>query len=628
MLNKSKYLVFSVIYICLFVIISQGVFAQIDFKKIPKNNQVFQRNDQDEATITVNGNVSENGHQSISLSVFQDEQNVFQEKIALNSSKDFNFYPKLKAGNFNYKFVIKLDETNEVRNITRVAIGDIYLVYGQSNALGNAGDNVYQPTRNEFCRYYYSNYFNVNDFSWVLPFETFLRPGTGTMELQKQIADKYKFPVAMIIASAGGSNLKNLVNRNSQNPTDKDTYYGNMLAQTINSDVKENLKYIIFRQGESDGSNNDILGEYVADFDKFYQNLNNDFPNLKKIFNFQTDILTEGQYGGVLREFQRKTDKLYPKITTISSVGTTGFDGLHYNLDGYKQTAFELARIIGREVYNDNQSAQIYAPNIKKISKSNNQLILEFTDNMEMVYPDDKTVNGFSYSMKDFFYINGESNKVNSGFATGNKVIIDVQNIDNAKTVSYLPSIFGVWGQSRYEGVYLKNALGMRAFSFDKVEIGGVIIETVPTKLTLNVEVNADVLVKLSWNAENGKTYHIERSDDNTNFSEIGKLNSDVYYDTQASLGKTYYYRIYEETSPNSKSNTKDITLKCLQDINLSVLPPLNYIGAINSISAIITINKTKALTLEANKSIDLNHGFDAELGSDFTAEIGGCKNN
>lgn len=624
MFPKSKNLIKSVIYICLFIIISQGVLAQIYFQKIPKNNQVFQRNDQDEATISVTGNVTENGHQSISLSVFQDEQNVFQEKISLNSSKDFNFSPKLKAGNFNYKFVVKLDETNEIRNVTRVAIGDIYLVYGQSNALGNAGDNVYQPSTNEFCRYYYSNYFNINDFSWVLPFETFLRPGTGTMELQKQITDKYNYPVAMIVASVGGANLKNLVNRNSQNPTDKDTYYGNMLAQTINSDVKENLKYIIFRQGESDGSNADILGDYVVDFTKFYQNLNTDFPNLKKIFNFQTDILTEGQFGGVLREFQRKTDKLYPKITTISSVGTTGFDGLHYNLDGYKQTAFELSRIIGKEIYNDNQTAQIYAPNIKKISKSNNQLILEFTDNMEMLYPDDKTVNGFSYSMKDFFYINGESNKVNSGFATGNKVILEVQNIENAKTVSYLPSIFGVWGQSRYEGVYLKNALGMRAFSFDNVEID----IKVPNSITLNAEVNTDVQIKLSWNKNFGVKYHIERSEDNTIFNEIALVENDIFLDSQVNLGKTYFYRIFEENVPDNKSNTKEITLKCLQDINLKSSPSVNYVGANNSIYTIVTINNTKTLTLEANKSIDLNHGFDAELGSNFTAEIGGCKNN
>ena len=600
-------------------------FSQIQYQKIPKTNQVFQRNDQDEAIVTVKGNITEAGHSSLTLIVLQNGNPFFQEKIDLNDSPIFNFSPKLRAGNFNYTFILKLDETNEVKNISRVAVGDVFLVYGQSNALGNAGDNVYQPTRNEFCRYFYSNYFNVNDFSWVLPFETFLRPGTGTMELQKQITDKYNYPVAMIVASVGGANLKNLVNRNSQNLTDKDTYYGNMLAQTINSEVKENLKYIIFRQGESDGSNADILGDYAADFEKFYQNLNTDFPNLKKIFNFQTDILTEGQFGGVLREFQRKTDKLYPKITTISSVGTTGFDGLHYNFDGYKQTAFELSRIIGKEIYNDNQSAQIYAPNIKKISKSNNQLILEFSDNMEMVYPDDKTVNGFSYSMKDFFYINGESNKVNSGFATGSKIILEVQNIENAKTVSYLPSIFGVWGQSRYEGVYLKNSLGMRAFSFDKVEING---EILPTKLSLNVDVNADVLVKLSWTAIIGKTYLIERSDDNNNFYEIGKINSDVYYDTQVSLGKTYFYRIFEENVPDNKSNTKEVILKCLQDINLKSSPSVNYIGANNSIYAIATINNTKTLTLEANKSIDLNHGFDAELGSNFTAEIGGCKNN
>jgi hypothetical protein len=79
---------------------------------------------------------------------------------------------------------------------------------------------------------------------------------------------------------------------------------------------------------------------------------------------------------------------------------------------------------------------------------------------------------------------------------------------------------------------------------------------------------------------------------------------------------------------PSTKSNAKEITLKCLDNVNLKSFPDILYIGANISISAIVTISKTKQLSLEAQKSIDLNHGFDAELGSDFSAEIGGCKNN
>jgi hypothetical protein len=79
---------------------------------------------------------------------------------------------------------------------------------------------------------------------------------------------------------------------------------------------------------------------------------------------------------------------------------------------------------------------------------------------------------------------------------------------------------------------------------------------------------------------------------------------------------------------PNNKSNTKEVILKCLENVNLKILPLVAYIGANTSITAIVSITETKPLSLTANKSIDLNPGFDAKLGSDFSAEIGGCKNN
>ena len=170
----------------------------------------------------------------------------------------------------------------------------------------------------------------------------------------------------------------------------------------------------------------------------------------------------------------------------------------------------------------------------------------------------------------------------------------------------------------------------MRAFSFDNITIGGEtpVIITPPTAINLNIEVNEDVQVKLTWNGNAQTKYHIERSLDNNSFGEIGIVSGDNYYDTQVELDKKYFYRVFAENLPSNKSNTKEITLKCLENINLKILPAVAYIGANTSITAIVSITNTKQLSLEAKKSIDLNHGFDAELGSDFSAEIGGCKNN
>lgn len=606
-------------------------YCQVQYLKLPKANQVFQRNDQDEAIVQIKGSVTEAGHNSVTLTVLQNENQFFQEKLNLNNAKDFSFSPNLKAGNFNYTFILKLDESNELKNISNVAVGDVFLVYGQSNALGSGGIETYRPAQNQLMRFFSVANYDNGDSEWLIPYQSSTWSGTGAMELQNFLSSKYNLPIGIIQASVGGSDIKGLNYRTENNPTDKNTNYGKMLLQTLYGDLKDQIKYVIFRQGETDGSYPVESKNYGAEFDKLYKNLVLDFPSLRKIFNVQNNILTlYNENAGILREFQRKTKYIYPKITTMSSVGTVGYDGLHYSLEGYTQTAFELSRIIGKEVYNDNQSNQIYSPDLKKIYWENTKLVLEFDEGMEMVYPEDVASYNRLWSMKDFIFVDGKNNVVQSGYGAGNKIYLTLANIENPKFVTYLPNWFSDNDNAFYKGVHFQNKLGMRAFSFNNVEIGGEapIVTSTPKEIKLELEVNVDVQIKLKWNSDGNSNYHIERSEDNSNFTEIGSVKNDNFIDTHVNLGKTYFYRVSDENITKSQSNVEEIVLKCLDDINLTSVPAVNYVGANNTIFTIVTINNTKTLTLEANKSIDLNHGFDAELGSDFMAEIGGCKNN
>ena len=608
---------------------SMSVFSQVSLSKFPANNQVIQRNEQNEAIFEVKGKINENGHSSITLKILQDG-NTYSEQT-LGTTSDFTFSTNLKAGKFDYTFILTLDGSREIKKASQIGVGDLFLIYGQSNALGSGGIETYRPEPNPLIRFFTVANFDNGDCEWVLPYKTSTWPGTGTLELQKFLCGKYNYPVGVIVASVGGSDIKGLNARNAQNPTDKNTFYGKLLLQTIFADLKDQIKYIIFRHGESDGSYQLESEQYPSEFEKLYNAFVLDFPNLKKLYNVQTNILTiSNSKAGFLRDYQRRTRYIFPKINTLSTVGATGYDGLHYNLKGYSQTAYELSRIIGRDVYNDNQSQQIYSPDIKKIYWENQQLVFEFDEGMEMIYPQDSLASGKNWSMKDYIYVDGRNDIVQRGEGRGNKIYLTVSNIQNAKKVSYLPNAYGQWGLSFYDGVHLKNKFGMRAFSFDNITIGGEtpVINPPPTTINLNTEVNADIQVKLSWNGNTETRYRIERSNDNVSFGEIGQISGDNYYDTQTELGKTYFYRVFAENTPNNKSNTKDVTLKCLENINLKILPLVPYIGANTSITTIVSINVTKQLSLTAKKSIDLNHGFDAKLGSDFSAEICGCKNN
>jgi hypothetical protein len=214
------------------------------------------------------------------------------------------------------------------------------------------------------------------------------------------------------------------------------------------------------------------------------------FIKLQKLYILQNNIL-EGNYverAGFLRDFQRRTKHIYQKIETLATVGTVEYIPAHYQAAGYIQTATELFRLMDRDFYGSLDNNQINSPDIKSILINDKKdiLTLVFDDNQQMIYPNDMTSSGKNWSMKDFFYLNSdnqniifnaENHPVESGWAEGNKIYLKLKAPTNDIYVTYLPSSYS---EKFYEGVHLKNARGMRAFSFYEVPITGTSISPPP----------------------------------------------------------------------------------------------------------------------------------------------------
>ncbi|MBA4853572.1 sialate O-acetylesterase [Emticicia sp. BO119] len=483
----------NLLLLLLSMICSIQSFSQIEFSKFPANNQILQRDEKDEATIAVTGVVNSSLKGKVTLKIWQEEKLFFESEINLNGQTQISFLPKIKAGQYNYQVKAYFND-NEIKKADRVVAGDIYVFYGQSNALGYSGINEYQPLRNVFLRYFVMYNFENKESEWLVPFETSQWPGTGLfpLELERMLYEKHKFPIGVIVGAVGGADIATLSNRNAANPTDIRTDYGKLLTQVIASGQKDQLKYLIFRHGESDAVFYGFSEAYPHQFTKLLNYLKTDIPNIRKIYNFQINILnTHNTKAGFLREFQRNSKNVSSIITNLSTVGTTGYDGLHYNTKGYQQSAFELSRIIGKEIYGLTENMEIYSPDLKKAYWENNQLVLEFDENMKMSYPHDTTINNHLWRMKDFIYIDGKSGLVTSGKGVGNKIYLNTT--EKGSTISYLPTSYGNPSPlSFYEGTHFTNSLGMRAFSFDNVTIKNNPIEVSPHLGPLTIYINAE----------------------------------------------------------------------------------------------------------------------------------------
>ncbi|RYF22656.1 MAG: hypothetical protein EOO42_08495, partial [Flavobacteriales bacterium] len=205
--------------------------------------------------ITISGTVNTDLRGKLTLKVWQEEKLFSESEINLTGQTQINLSAKIKAGEYNY-FVKVYFNGNEIKNADRVVAGDIYVFYGQSNALGYSGINEYRPLRNVFLRYYVMYNFENKDGEWLVPFETSQWPGTGLfpLELERMLYEKHKYPIGVVVGAVGGADIATLGSRNAANPTDVHTDYGKLLTQVIASGPKEQIKYLIFRHGETDAT--------------------------------------------------------------------------------------------------------------------------------------------------------------------------------------------------------------------------------------------------------------------------------------------------------------------------------------------------------------------------------------
>jgi hypothetical protein len=498
-------------------------FAPVLFGKLPQDYQLYPRDAASEARVPIAGIVDAPDWKYISVQILRNGQPYQYRSAAIqygaNAKGAFSTEATIKAERANYDFKVFLckdtDSTLLVSR-TKVVSGDVYILSGQSNSTGFFGEG----DTSMFCRTFGKITDNLNtiaynaaDTLWALSNMHSYNNGVGTMglEIQKQLMEKSGIPNCLINAGYHWSSAYSHSLRTEGNPTDFTNGYGRMLYRAWKAGVADAVKAYIFRQGESEAYGEG--GNWEGHFDVLYKNLKMDFPKLQKMYVFQIDIIYHPSLIGVLiRDYQRRLPSIYPDITNIASVGTGGFDGLHYNREGNKQSGTELSRLMLRDFYASNDTVNISSPNLKKAFYSSSErksLTLVFDEGQELKYPEPyKHPSGPVLDLKDFFYLDHQAGAVTSGKAEGNRVTLELKAAQNAARLNYLPPYLE--RESPYypfTGPYITNARGMRAFTFFEVPIATAL----PTPV-LTAQSGEKGDIRLAWQPVSGaKGYILER---------------------------------------------------------------------------------------------------------------------
>ena len=564
------------------------------FTQTPQSLQLFPRNAKNEANITFTGKVETANYNSVSMIVTRNNSIIKSYKTVLaytGNVANFTFIHTIKAELAQYSFKIYATQGADstlVISRENIVSGDVFVINGQSNAAAwNVSNNFPNDNyRNEFCRTFGqtqgSNAFITQaDTTWA--YSNAGKPFVGIwgMELQKNIALKYGIPTCFLNEAVLGSTIKDHNNRDVNNAQNLATIYGRLLYRAKKGGLADNIKGFLFWQGEAEALANPQT--WKSEFDKLYALWKTDYPLIGKFYVFQINILglpfaeAEG-----LRDFQRQIKSLYPKTETITTIGNQGYDGTHYSVDGYKKIGQDAFRLVSRDFYASADTTQITAPNVQKAYYGNlakDEIVLIFDNNQSMLWTPDSTYkqdNGTlrKYFMKDYIYLNNATDKVLSGRAEGNKIIIKTSGFTGLQTLTYLPAYFplnypvdlrGIFG-----GPFLKNQRGMNAYSFSKQTILDPI-----NPPTLSAKIQTAIALQLTWKEIVNASYQLEIKDlglDKYTILKIFPKGTTTFLADNLLGGTNYTFRIKAITSDNFESEYATIqaqTPKILDAVSL-----------------------------------------------------------
>lgn len=265
-----------------------------------------------------------------------------------------------------------------------------------------------------------------------------------------------------------------------------------------------------------------------------------------------------------------------------------------------------------------------------------------FEDYQQMVYPNDTISDNIPgsqearsvYSVKDFFYLNKDREKLKAGRAEANRVIVTLKTVANDTTIKYLPSKYHYAGLSSapwvYIGPFLKNTRGFRAFAFHYNTINPY-VDLGTLEFTASESKNH---VALNWNKlPNVTGYILERLDgkDSLQTHEIMYLPKDQtsYTDLSAKKGVAYTYQIRGYTDKSESAiaylkftkESEDVVDETVVDINVYPNPTIDVI---NVVSTTDKINQIDIFSVAGKKMETRTYSGDAWVTLPTTSLGGG----
>ena len=351
-----------------FFLISSTMQAQVTFTAFPTDSQLYQRNPStNRADIPIQGYFTDSGYDIAKVKVYKGDLEYDEQSIPVSNGNRaqsaFSLAISLPAELSNFKvefYGLKNGVEQLLRTATKVVVGDVILINGQSNA--EAGAVAMPQDFDEFSRSYITSWTNTQ----------FTFPGQWGGRLAKNIISEQRIPVAIFNQAVGGKDINYYLPNSGPNSN------YNELQQRLQAAGISNVAAIVWFQGEGDGWTTP-LDAYKSRFQTLHQGWVRDYQPLFT-YIYQIRFLSCGHNQPFPFEAQRQLATEMPKVGIMSSTNVL-HDGCHFPYEGgYQDMADNLFQLMRRDIYRYNIS-DVEAPNISAANQvSDSEILLTFNN--------------------------------------------------------------------------------------------------------------------------------------------------------------------------------------------------------------------------------------------------------
>lgn len=443
--------------ICL-LFVPCALFSQVLFQQFPKPFQLYPRNlASNTAQVHLSGTAAASPD-SLIFTLEKSDGTLETKALSLYdlTGNQFHLSFEIEAGLWSYDFKAERKSANNLlllKEAGNVVTGDVFAVQGQSNAQAiayNGNANVWQ---NNFVRAFGTSNPEVFDNeNWYIAegngYFSAGAIGQWALRMGFLLQENLGIPVAIINGADPGKPIE-FFQRNDTQHNDPATNYGRLFQRLLNAGLTDNIRAMIYYQGESDGNRADI---HKALFEALHADWEENLPNIEGYYVVQVREGC-GSPSLQLRAYQRAFEDYLPNTYAVTANGINGHDGCHYNVLGYKALGEKIYKQISANLYNAPTGEQT---NIQALSASfsneMNSQITVITDALSALTAEPGSAADFR--------IHGASATVIGIQVDSNKLILELDQSVN------LPNTSLSYGGHAGDDAWVLNADGHGLFTF------------------------------------------------------------------------------------------------------------------------------------------------------------------